>query len=296
MIHFKPINLSDKPAADRILQNTALLGCEFCFGSLFMWKELYGSSIFIENGLLTVYSQSGQGYLCPVGAPDLREAVLWLHQDAQERGIPFKLLGLDDSRREMLEQLFPGRFDFVTSPDNSDYLYASADLANLPGKKYHKKRNHIARFLDQYDFYYEPITSANLPECIALYDQWLDNKFPENPKLIHERQAMELAFSHYFSLGFHGGLIRITARELAGKVVAFTFGEPVNGRVFAVHAEKANPLIQGAYPLINREFSKTLSAYEFINREEDMGLEGLRRAKQSYYPALLLTRYHAVWK
>ncbi|MDR1891476.1 MAG: phosphatidylglycerol lysyltransferase domain-containing protein [Oscillospiraceae bacterium] len=316
MIDFKPLILDQKPEIDRILRDSDLFGCEFCFGNFYIWNEYYEFSVSLEDGVFTAFSPKTGTYVCPVGATDLKSAVLRLKEDADNRGNPLVLRGIDSGRKMLLEEAFPGGFDFMSSEDIFDYLYKTSDLAQLPGKRYHKKRTHIARFEERYDYVFEPISSKNIGECRRLYEKWYSEHVPQNPKLIFEHLAMERCFEDYFTLGFSGGLVRITGVKHPESVshlskpqedaqpplceplqtVAFTFGEPINSRVFGIHAEKADPKVQGAYPIVNREFAKTLTAYEYLNREEDLGLEGLRRAKQSYYPAILLEKFEAVWK
>ena len=313
MIDFRTLTLAQKPAMDNILRASGLSGCEFCFGNFYIWNDLYHLLVSLDSGVMTAFSPKSGTYVCPVGASDLKSAVLRVKEDAAGRNIPLVMRGIDSGRKALLEEAFPGGFEFSSSPDISDYLYRTSDLAELTGKKYHKKRTHIARFEERYDYVFEPISPGNINECRALYESWYNGHISQNPKLAFERQAIQRCFTDYFALGFSGGLIRITEVKhpegtvlqedgsspplcQPGQMVAFTFGEPINSQIFGVHAEKANPNVQGAYPIINREFAKTLTGYEYLNREEDLGLEGLRRAKQSYYPAILLEKFEAKWK
>ncbi|MEG1436658.1 MAG: phosphatidylglycerol lysyltransferase domain-containing protein, partial [Oscillospiraceae bacterium] len=163
----------------------------------------------------------------------------------------------------------------------------------LPGKKFHSKRNHISNFEKTYDWSYEEINKENMQECIEMNRKWeAENKMRNPDGMNKEELAIIRAFDNFDELGFKGGLIRAN-----GEVVAYTMGERLNDNTFCTHIEKAFADIRGAYPIINREFAKnTLTEYEFVNREEDMGIEGLRKAKLSYNPVYLVSKYRAVYE
>lgn len=187
--------------------------------------------------------------------------------------------------REKVEAMFPGKFEFEPLRDSYDYIYLTENLINLPGKKFHGKRNHIAAFVRDNEWSYEPITADNLDECIAMNAEWERRNREKDPEAMDdELDAINISFKNYFELGFVGGLLRAN-----GEVVAFTFGEEMNPEMFCTHIEKAYADVRGAYPMINREFAaNALSQYKYVNREDDTGSEGLRKAKLSYYPDILL--------
>ena len=183
---------------------------------------------------------------------------------------------------EELDRLFPGKFIYEADRDGYDYLYEIDRLADLPGKKLHNKRNHISRFLDNNpSWVYEEITPESLPECLEMDKEWYRRS------MIREGAAEER------DLG--GGLIRVY-----GEVVAFTMGDVLSSDTFDVHFEKAYGELQGAYALINREFARWVRGrhpgIKYLNREDDMGVEGLRKAKESYYPDLMVEKHSAVWR
>lgn len=164
-------------------------------------------------------------------------------------------------------------------------------MASLSGKKYHGKRNHITNFKkNNPNWKFEIISRENIDECIALHTRWINDKDPDDEDYSFEFEAVLTAFEHYEELGFVGGLIRVD-----GEVIAYTLGEAqMNKKCFVSHIEKAPADVQGAYPIICQEFTKNcLMDFEFVNREEDLGIEGLRRAKQSYYPEILLKKWVA---
>lgn len=189
---------------------------------------------------------------------------------------------------EMIERWYPGQYQIEYDRDSADYLYRQESLATLAGKKLHAKRNHINRFLENYpDYQYERINGKNWKECLELEEAWARENNPEHDvDKENEKAVIAYALEHRKMFGMIGGLIRAE-----GKVVAFTLGERLTEDTFDVHFEKAYADVQGAYAMINREFvRRELSDYTYINREEDMGIPGLRQAKLSYQPDSLVEK------
>ena len=252
---------------------------------MYIWQSIYDIEIANYNGFFVSFNGAGfNAYCCPVGSGDKKEVIEAMMQDAQQRGIEFKMFGLVKECTEDLERLFPGKFEIEEMRDSFDYIYNTQDLINLSGKKYHGKRNHIAYFKKNNSWTYEPITRENIPQCIAMNEVWEKLNREKDPEGIDdELVAINKSFENYEKLNFKGGVLKVD-----GQIVAFTFGEEMNEDIFCTHVEKAFSDIRGAYPMINREFAeRELSQYKYINREDDTGLEGLRRAKLSYYPAIL---------
>lgn len=224
------------------------------------------------------------------GLRDLPGTLELLRQDACERGIPLRLFGLLPEERDRLEALCPGRFRFHSVRDSADYVYETEQLAQLHGKKLQAKRNHCNRFEAAYpDYRVLPLTADQLPRCRAFTDEWYRLHFLENDPADYalEQRAIGLAFDHFDALGMTGLVL-----EVEGEVVAFAMGNPIRPDMFDVNFEKARADMNGPYPMINREFARRIAEtpYRFLNREDDMGLEGLRRAKESYIPDLLLEK------
>lgn len=296
-LDFHPPRPEDARWAQPLLLAAERMGCEFCFGNIYAWSKRYGTEIARADGIFfsrsTSVTHGRRAYGMPLGdlsGPEaLRAAVLRLKKDNQGGALHF--YGLEARDTQSLERAFPGKFAFEPDRDNFDYIYAREDLANLAGKKYHAKRNHIARFTKENAHWrYEEITPGDLDECLAMANRWEAMHANRDPAgLEQEAQALCRAFAHYEAFGMRGGLLRV-----GGALAAFTVGERLNGRAFVTHFEKAYPDIPGAYQMINRCFAaQTLTGFQYVNREEDMGSEGLRRAKQSYYPALLLEKFRA---
>jgi len=289
-LRFRAPRPEDIAWAKPILLAEKRMGCEFCFGNIYAWAERYGTEITHHNGFFLARNGCGL-YSLPLGMGDLGEVLPLLREDARRCGKPLKLFGVTSGDVPRLEAALPGAFRFEANRDWADYIYRREDLAGLAGKKYHQKRNHIARFERGNTWRCEAITPGLLDECLEMERQWVARNAEKDPVgLRDELRALERCFAHYKDFGFCGVLLRS-----GGRVIAFTMGEKLNEHCFCTHFEKAFIEEPGAYQMINQCFaSMCLENYEFVNREEDLGDEGLRRAKLSYYPAMLLEKYHAI--
>lgn len=288
MLQFSCVRLEDRQWVAPMVHASGAMGCESTFGNLYVWQQADCTKVCRHGGWLLRRSGEGEKtqYAFPLGQGDLKQAVDLLRQDAAAQGAPFVMHSVTKKMARQLEELYPGRFAVEFDRGQADYIYACEDLLHLAGKKYHGKRNHIAKFKRTYSFSYEPIGPGNLDECRNLAKAWCQENGCGENGLNDERRALQLAFDHYEALGFLGGLLRVE-----GQAAAFTIGEPVSDQCFVVHFEKALSRYPGAYPMINQQFvQNALQAYHYINREEDLGLEGLRKAKLSYHPAILLEK------
>lgn len=293
MIDFDFPELADREWLSPELSASGKLGSEWAFGTLFIWKNTYYSKVcHVQDGTLFCFSGPLHTYNMPLcDKSHIAQLVELMIADASERGNSFQLWGANEDQAKELEQMFPGRFRFETDRNASDYIYRSEDLIHLSGRKFHGKRNHIAQFERKYDWSYEDLTHENLEDCRSVAKQWCaahggcrdKNGFASEPC------AIDRALDNFDGLHLAGGLIRIK-----GEPVAFTIGEEINPQIYLLHFEKALDGYDGLYAVINHEYAaRHLESYEFINREEDMGIEGLRKAKLSYHPAILLNRYRA---
>ena len=301
MISFYDTQLKDKQAVDAAFSNTNELGCSYCFGTLYSWRKYYYNKIAFTNGCaLAMLNNGSHGtlYTFPAGG-DVKSAIEDLAAFAEERGETLKFVSVSEDNRKKAEELFSGKFEFSGVREDSEYIYFAKDLAELKGKKYHAKKNHVNHFLREFpEWSIEPITPDNIPECRALDAEWFEEnlEYKEDATLDGEIDALSECFDHFEELGLCGLLLRVS-----GKPVAFTMGELMPcGNCVDVRFEKALSCAEGAYSVINMEFAKyVLENYPgviYLNREEDLGLEGLRQAKESYKPVMLYTNYLAVLK
>ncbi len=286
---FHSPELSDKSAVMKIFDSENAECCEYCFGNIFMWSDIYKNEIITDNGVFVSKTLTDSFYLYPKGPGDKKSVIEKIISDG--KNITF--YGLTGKDKDELCGYFPDKFEFFQDRDSFEYIYKTEDLANLRGKKYHSKKNHISFFEKTFDWHFEEITPENIDRCIILNNQWERlNEKKEPDDIEREHRAIDKVFGSFFELGLFGGILFIE-----DEAVAFAFGEQLNGNTFCTHVEKAYANIRGAYQMINRELAKALlGKYEFINREDDAGSEGLRSAKLSYHPVKLLTKYNAVFK
>ncbi len=263
--------------------------CEETIATLYLWWEFYGEKYALSGDTLYISAEfDGElSFMLPFGR-DIKQGVENLKNYAHKRDFKLCFFAPEGKRFDEFVKIFGDEFDITESRDDFEYIYNSKDLINLTGKKYHSKRNHISAFGKKYNWSYEDITEENLNDVLNMADRWLAGaEHPDDPSLICENRAIKRVLPKFAELGIKGGLIRVE-----GEVVAFTFGNPINSETFCLNIEKAMWDFRSAYTLINREFAAAaLSQYKFINREDDLGLEGLRKSKLSYYPAKLLKKY-----
>ncbi len=293
MISFRSPKISDKGWVRELLSYSDSYGCGYTFGNIMIWGPEYHTKIGRYGNLFILYEPSGDAYFkCsfPRGQGDIRPAVNSLINLAGERGEKLFLISLTENDVQQLKTAYGNAFTVSENRNGFDYIYKQSELEALQGKRYHSKRNHIAYFEKNYDWNYEEITDSNMEECYEMCKSWAIGKAEElDESLEKELRCVTRSFDLFHELDFKGGLIRAN-----GNIAAFTIGEELDKLTFDVHIEKAYREIRGAYPLINREFVKRLSAYKYINREDDEGSEGLRKAKMSYHP-ILLKNYVAIY-
>lgn len=296
MAIFKNITLEDKETITAFTMNSNRRNCDLSFSNLCSWKFLYNTQFAVIDNFLTFkfWVEERLAYMMPVGQGNPQAALEMLIEDAKKEKQPFCMLGVCSEMRADLEAIMPNQFMFIDDRDYADYIYLRTDLATLAGKKYQSKRNHINRFRNTYpNHQYIPITPEHIQECMKLEAEWYKVNGDEDQEGTgHERQAIIYALHHFDELGLSGGILRVD-----GKIIAFTFGMPINQKTFGVHVEKADTTIEGAYAMINYEFARHIpEQYIYINREEDLGIEGLRKSKLSYHPETILEKYMACLK
>ena len=296
MIDFKRLELSDKAHYDNILMNCGERGCEYGFVNLFLWGRQ--KAAFVKD-FLVVQSQFDRRsvYPFPVGQGDVKPVLDAIIHDARARGIPCCLTSLTGPECELLEQFYPGQFRFHCNRDNFDYIYDINGLADLKGRKYQKKRNHLNRFRETHpDCQFIPIGEVSTGVLSTMLNEWYESHRAANPGTNYhmEEVAISRALRFREALGLEG-----LALMEDGKLMAFTMGSRLNGETFDIHFEKA--IEEAAYAAINQGFARYLRdkhpELRWLNREDDMGLEGLRKAKLSYNPDRMIEKCWArLWE
>lgn len=293
-IKFASIQIEQREQFNQLLRYSDFRGCEYNFNTMFLWRDIFHTqAALFEDRLIVRSGVEKPSYLFPVGSGDLKTVLLALEQIAQMNQCKFRMHSVNRIARQQMEAAFPGKYYFFPSRNDFDYIYSMEKLKTLQGKKLHGKRNHINRFLKTYEgrWEYEPITKENLHECWEMNHKWFkQNASISNDGKQQEQIAVKQALARYFELNLSGGLLRVDHT-----VAAFSIGEPLNSDTFLVHIEKGLTEYSGVYPMINQQFvTANCSGFEYVNREDDAGSEGLRKSKMSYYPAFLETKY-LVW-
>ena len=292
-IPFRPITAADADLLRSYTMESKCMNCDMNVANLCSWQFLYHTEWAVVEGFLVLrFVSDGQvTYMKPIGKGDLRRVLELLIADARSLGDAFKMACVCPCAQGLMDESMPGAFTYTINRDKSDYLYLRESLVTLAGKKLQPKRNHISKFKRAYPNYeYRPLTADLVPECIRLGEEWCRTSDCREQRAMQAEQRMiAYALSHIEELHIVGGTLFVE-----GKMVAFTFGARINNEAFDVCVEKADTTYEGAYAMINNEFvSRLPEDITYINREEDLGLEGLRRAKMSYYPELILDKMTA---
>ena len=290
---FHQLALSDREAMQAVTLPSGRRNCNYTFANLVGWQFWYYTEVCIlENTVVLRYTFDGQrAYMVCTSEALSLELIEALLDDSNG---DLTLIGLEDSQVEQLSTL-NSKLSTNVEPlrDQYDYIYRRTDLATLHGRHLDAKRNHIHRFRAEHpDFEYRPLTTESFDECRRLTEIWQEEKNQNdnenenrNETINAELRVMNTIFSNWDALGMIGGSIFVD-----GRMVAFTYGSAVTTDTFDVCVEKADRHVEGAFAIINQQFAEHLpEQYVYLNREEDMGIPGLRQAKLSYHPEILLT-------
>ena len=293
MLNFHKPSVQDYDWIHEILYPADLPGADNTFHNMYFWECYYGEVAKLGGFVTQRLSQGGVStYLFPAGKGDVQAALEQLMQDAKTRGEKFCLRGVTDDKKALLEQLFPGKFTFTAYRDSFDYIYTVEELTELHGKKLQAKRNHCNRFeQDHPNFETRVVTMENIALCREMVQKWYE-VHEWNEQIEQEKTAISRAFDCFDKTNMDGLMLLD-----GGEVIAFSMGARMNEEYYDVCFEKAYSAINGAYAMINREFSRMIAQkypdVQFLNREDDMGEPGLRKAKESYQPTLLLEKFNA---
>ena len=298
------MNLLDFEYLEKNLDTRHMYGSDICIANLFLLQEKYNTWLKIQNNILFRYyygdkNRTGYGFPVPLkDAPEdwLKQAVEFIIEDARVQQRPLAFCLVTREQKEMLDDClaaFNIKISWKTNRDDCDYIYLQKNLAELPGSNYQKKRNHVSRFNRIYgnDWEFKSFPQNNIADDILfIARQWYKEKNgDENPVLKLELNSVELALENSASLGFTGGVLYI-----GGRPAAMTLASPISESVLDVIYEKAIEEFEkdGVYAVLNQQFSRRAGSYLYLNREEDMGVEGLRKAKLSYKPTIVLEKFY----
>jgi uncharacterized protein len=293
MSDFVEIKLEDKALFDKYLKQYNPKASELTFTNLFMWRYFYKFKFAELNGLLCLISEPEEGSpysFMPIGeikGDNFVKAVSYIKDYFIKRGRQLQFRRITEG--ELINfKGFVSDKDIIFDRDNSDYIYMAEELINLSGKKFDGKRNHINKFKKLYEYEYIPLTNEHLGHCRRIMDDWCAQRDCRDHKGLYcEKLANMELLNNFDSLGCKGAIIKVE-----GNYCAFTVGEMLNSDTAVIHIEKANSKINGIYTYINRQFcAHEWRGAVYINREQDLGIEGLRKAKFSYNPVKISNKY-----
>ena len=291
MLEFYTPTLSDKEWIEKLTFHCGQIGCDISFATTYLWRDKYDIRVANHNDTYfkAYFMDDGHvGYTFPVGRMSPKESLEILISDAESRGVIPVIGMLNETNAEILSHLYPDVFEITQERDSADYIYSGEDLSTLAGKKYHAKRNHISKFVRTYpDYYVKVIDDSNIEDAYFVAHKWQLNSDSDDKS---ELYAIREALDNYKELSMLGMVLYV-----ANRPVAMTLASKINDSVVDVNFEKAVD-VQGAYAVINNEFAKANPQFLQFNREEDLGIEGLRKSKLSYYPQNILMKYTAVMK
>lgn len=268
------------------------------FANIYLLRNKYSTKISRYKDFI-IRKYSGKcarcGYTFPLGKGDVAKALAEIEKDAKECGERLQFAFVTEEQKEVLENAMPARFCYSSDAGDSDYIYLRSELASLSGKAFHKKKNHFSKFVRTYpDYKYYEIGACNIYDAQKVADAWYyEHLQDEDASQLAEYKAIKEALDNFEELGLIGGIIYVNDSPCA-----MTIASKINENTVDVHFEKAvgEYALNGGYAAINKLFSEKLDGVTWLNREEDIGIEGLRKAKLSYRPKIMLKKYSAVEK
>jgi len=294
---FKDINMESREMLNPYFDLVDYEACEYCFNTLYMWQHLYKTGYYIGDGFAVIVAEyEGNTFsILPLAKKEDMPRVIEFVVDyfeKEQKKIYFR--GITQEVVDFLKENYPGKFNYIEERDLFDYVYDGASMRELKGRKNVKKRNHINYFKKEYEgrYEYRLLDEKDFNACLELVQEWTSNKEENNAvdeEMEEEFIGIKKLFENYSILK---DKLKIAGIFIDGKLEAFTMGEYINPSMALIHIEKANPVIRGLYPFINQQFLvREFSDAEFVNREEDLGIEGLRKAKLSYHPVRFVEKY-----
>lgn len=291
---FRPVEIQHRDIFQPYLTKTSQT-CDRAFANTFCWQHLFHTQWAESNGFLVIRAfingerRAAYILVSQEDIPPYANILPALEADAASLDQPLTLMGLNKNECDTLQRQLPRQFFFDRNRDFADYIYNIEDLKTLKGRKYAPKRNHVNKFKSLYDYHYEAITEENIADCRQLEEDWI-SQHAEDDSAQAEYLTIQNAFQHFEALGLFGGALYVH-----DKLVAFTYGSAIRDNIFCTHVEKADIHYEGVYQMINYLFAQHLpEQFTFINREEDMGIAGLRKSKTSYHPAMLAYKHTAL--
>lgn len=280
------ILIKDKTILESFIKGKNMKASEVNYSNLFIWRHKYLFSYLINNEFLWIVNQSKSGlyFSQPIGDYSNEEKLFASINHVKSVFSKTKLI-LKKCDQDILDILLKSDLDIVFNEvrDDFDYIYDFEALKAMKGNLYHKKKNHINHFIKNYDWHFDKISKLNISDVFKVVEKWFVNVEDD---LLEEKRAIYEALNHYDDLSIIGGILYIGSLP-----VAFTLGEVLNDDTLLIHIEKAIPELKGAYPMLMHQFLQIFDGLKFVNREQDLGIPGLRKSKLSYHPIGFIKKY-----
>lgn len=298
MLEWSISEAEDEDWINSCIAVSGTMASDASFANIYLLRNKYSTKISrYKDFIIRKYSGKGArcGYTFPLGKGDVAKALAEIEKDAKECGERLQFAFVTEEQKEVLENAMPARFCYSSDAGDSDYIYLRSELASLSGKAFHKKKNHFSKFVRTYpDYKYYEIGACNIYDAQKVADAWYyEHLHDEDASQLAEYKAIKEALENFEELGLIGGIIYVNDSPCA-----MTIASKINENTVDVHFEKAvgEYALNGGYAAINKLFSEKLDGVTWLNREEDIGIEGLRKAKLSYRPKIMLKKYSAVEK
>lgn len=298
MLEWSIPEAEDEDWINNCIAVSGTMASDASFANIYLLRNKYSTKISrYKDFIIRKYSGKGArcGYTFPLGKGDVAKALAEIEKDAKECGERLQFAFVTEEQKEVLENAMPARFCYSSDAGDSDYIYLRSELASLSGKAFHKKKNHFSKFVRTYpDYKYYEIGACNIYDAQKVADAWYyEHLQDEDASQLAEYKAIKEALENFEELGLIGGIIYVNDSPCA-----MTIASKINENTVDVHFEKAvgEYALNGGYAAINKLFSEKLDGVTWLNREEDIGIEGLRKAKLSYRPKIMLKKYSAVEK
>ncbi|MGL6106566.1 DUF2156 domain-containing protein [Romboutsia sp.] len=294
---FKDVNINSKKELDKYFDLVDYEACEYCFVTLYLWQHVYKTKYYIGDDFAIIMAEyEGNSFsILPLAKKEkLPEVIDFTIEHFKESNKKIYFRGITKEVADLLQEGYPQKFDYTEERDLFDYIYDGESLRTLGGKKNQKKRNHLNYFLKEYEgrYEYKLLNEENFDECLNLMKKWADTKEDNDEYdegMDDELVGIKKIFEDYKNLK---DKLKVAGVYIDGELAAFTMGEYLNSNMALVHIEKADASIRGLYQYINQQFIvNEFENVEFVNREEDLGIPGLRKAKLSYHPIRFVEKY-----
>lgn len=290
---FKSLSLEDKEIFDEYLKGNRFKTCEYSFTSLYIWRNAYDIQYSILRGILIIKKRDSEGsyhFMQPLGytLENLKEVIDALIEYKIKFNFKFLFKDVEEQFIKDLRSIYFDGFCITEDRDTFDYIYDSSSLIKLSGRKLRNQKNHYNNFIRNNRYKITNISKEEIYQCVKLSEAWYEQKEIDKDNLYHELRAIEELLQNRDKLD-----LECMAVYVNEKLSAFTIGERLNDEMAIIHIEKANSKVNGLYNFINKTFvEEYFSDVPFINREEDLGVQGLRMTKLAYKPVKLEPKYN----